>query len=86
MARTKEKAPCPELFSLRLSLKALKFEPFLRKNSRKMAEPRVHRGGTDPLLKCCRAIPKLPEIYTVWLESAIGGVGDWRDNSRVQVY
>jgi hypothetical protein len=26
-------------------------EPFLRKNLCKMAEPRGHRGGTDPLLK-----------------------------------
>jgi hypothetical protein len=41
----------PKLLSLRLSLKALYFEPFLRKNSRKTAEPREHRGGPDPLLK-----------------------------------
>jgi hypothetical protein len=41
----------PELLSLRPSIKALWFEPFLTKNSRKMAEPRVHCGGTDPLLK-----------------------------------
>jgi hypothetical protein len=43
--------PAPELLSVRLSLKALFFEPFLRKSSRKMAEPREHRGGADPLLR-----------------------------------
>ena len=43
--------PCPDLLSLRLSLKALKFEPFLNKNSGKTTEPRVHRGGTDPLFR-----------------------------------
>ena len=41
----------PQLLGLRPSLKALYFEPFLRKNWTEMAEPRVHRGGTDPLLK-----------------------------------
>ena len=41
----------PELLSLRLPLKALQFEPFLRKNLWKTAEPRMHRGGTDPLLR-----------------------------------
>jgi hypothetical protein len=46
-----ERTSRPFLVRLRLSLKALKFEPFLRKNSGKMAEPRGHRGGTDPLLK-----------------------------------
>jgi hypothetical protein len=45
------RTPCPELLSLRLALKALKTEPFCRKDSRKTAEPRVHRGGTNPLLK-----------------------------------
>ena len=43
--------PVPELLSLRLPLKALKFEPFFKKNLCKMAEPMVHHGGTDPLLK-----------------------------------
>jgi hypothetical protein len=43
--------PVPEFLSLRLSLKAFEFEPFLKKNSRKMAEPRVHRGGDGPSLK-----------------------------------
>ena len=46
-----EGTPVPFLLSLRLPLKALLFEPFLRKNSGKTAEPRMHRGGTDPLLK-----------------------------------
>ena len=40
-----EGTPGPFLLSLRLHLKALLFEPFLRKNSGKMAEPRMHRGG-----------------------------------------
>ena len=44
------KAEEPELLSLRLALKALLIEPFCRKNSGKTAQPRVHRGGTDPLL------------------------------------
>jgi hypothetical protein len=39
----------PELLSLRLPLKTLEFEPFLRKTCTKIAEPRVRRGGTDPL-------------------------------------
>jgi hypothetical protein len=43
--------PVPELLSLRLTLMALWFEPFLRKNLWKTSEPRVHRGGTDPLLR-----------------------------------
>jgi hypothetical protein len=46
-----EGTPIPFLMSFRLSLKALYFESFFRKNSGTMAEPRVHRGGTDPLLK-----------------------------------
>jgi hypothetical protein len=41
----------PELLSLRLSLKALLFEQFLRENWWKTAEPREHRGGTDPPLR-----------------------------------
>ena len=40
----------PQLLSLRLPLKALEFEPFVKKNWCKTAEPTVHRGGTDPLL------------------------------------
>jgi hypothetical protein len=51
-AKAKElEAPCPELNSLRPSLKTLQFEPFFKKNSRKMVEPREHRWETDPLLK-----------------------------------
>ena len=46
-----EGTPGPFLLSLRLPLKALLFEAFLMKNSRKPVEPRMHRGGTDPLLK-----------------------------------
>jgi hypothetical protein len=41
----------PFLLSLRPPLKALQIEPFLTKNWWKTAEPRVHREGTDPLLK-----------------------------------
>jgi hypothetical protein len=48
----------PQLLSLRLPLKALYFEPFLRKNSRKMAEPRGHRGGTVPLFIYCLLVYK----------------------------
>jgi hypothetical protein len=44
-----------ELKSLKRQTKAEEEGPmglgFLRKNSGKTAEPRVHRGGTDPLLK-----------------------------------
>jgi hypothetical protein len=41
----------PFLLSVRLALKALYIEPFLKKNWWKTAESRVHREGTDPLLK-----------------------------------
>jgi hypothetical protein len=43
--------PGPFLLSLRPPLGGLEFEPFLRKNLCKTAEPMQHRGGTDPLLK-----------------------------------
>ena len=43
--------PGPELHSLHLSIKALQIEPFCTENSGKTTEPRVHRRGTDPLLK-----------------------------------
>jgi hypothetical protein len=41
----------PQFLSFRPPLKALQIEPFLKKNSRRTAEPRLHREGTDPLLK-----------------------------------
>ena len=45
------RVPRPRLLSLRSPLTALYVEPFCRKNSRKTAEPRVHREGTDLLLR-----------------------------------
>ena len=43
--------PCPQLLSLRVLLnQALQVEPFCRGNLYKIAEPRVHRGATNPLL------------------------------------
>jgi hypothetical protein len=45
------RTPGPELLSLRPPLTGLSFEPVCRHNVWKLAEPRVHRGGADPLLK-----------------------------------
>jgi hypothetical protein len=68
--------PGPFLLSLRLPLKALLFEPFLRKNSGKTAEPRMHRGGTDPLLK-----------YNVQMvEPELAAVGGSAPECRVYFY
>jgi hypothetical protein len=45
------RTPGPELLSLRLALRSLYSlgRAVLQEKSRKTAEPRVHRGGTDPL-------------------------------------
>jgi hypothetical protein len=51
-----EGTPCPFLLSLRPPLKARYFEPCLRKNLGRTAESRVHRRGTDPLLKIAKSI------------------------------
>jgi hypothetical protein len=49
--------PVLDLLRLRLSIKALWFESFCRKNSRKTAEPRVHAPrGDGPSLKIYRPI------------------------------
>jgi hypothetical protein len=62
-------APGPELLRLRPPPRGLEFEPFLRKISRKMAEPRGHRGGPDPLLKNKKIIKKIFFRYEFYLES-----------------
>jgi hypothetical protein len=59
--------PILDLLSLRLALKALQVEPFLKKNSWKTAESMVHRGGKDPLFwGIFRRVATYIYIYEYW--------------------